>query len=139
VAGQIKSIAARMLSQRIQDPRLGFLTITDSRLSKDWHRCELFYTVLGDAAAWAATAEALESAKGQVRTQVSRQLRMRFAPELVFLPDVLPTSGGHIDELLEAVGQADARLADLAQGASFAGDPDPYRGAGEDPTLVEVE
>jgi ribosome-binding factor A len=133
VAGQIKTIAARMLSQRIQDPRLGFLTITDVRLSKDWHRCELFYTVLGDAAAWAASAEALESAKGQIRTQVSRQLRLRFAPELVFLPDAMPEQSGHIEQLLEAVSQADAKLADLAQGAAFAGDPDPYRAPAEDP------
>jgi ribosome-binding factor A len=127
VAEQIKVIAASMLERRIQDPQLGFVTITDSRLSRDWRRCDLFYTVLGDAEAWAATAAALGRAKGQIRTQVSRQLKLRFAPEIVFTPDAMPEQSAHIEALLAAARNQDARVADLAVGADYAGDPDPYK------------
>ena len=128
VAEQIKTIAAEMLQRRVEDPRLGFLTITDVRLSKDWRRCELFYTVLGPDQAWADAAAALDLAKGQIRTQVSRQLKMRFAPELAFLADAVPEQSAHFEELLAAAKAVDARVAELAQGATYAGEADPYKG-----------
>jgi ribosome-binding factor A len=127
VAEQIKVIAAAMLERRIEDPRLGFLTITDARLSRDWRRCDLFYTVLGDAEAWAQSAAALEQAKGQIRTQVSRQLKLRFAPEIVFQPDGLPEQSSHLEAVFAAVRERDAQVADLAVGAEYAGEPDPYK------------
>jgi ribosome-binding factor A len=133
VAEQIKTIAAQMLALRIDDPRLGFLTITDVRLSKDWHKAELFYTVLGEPEAWAEAAAGLEAAKGQIRTQVARQLKLRFAPEIAFLPDAMPEQSAHIEELLAAAREADARVAQAAAGAQYAGDPDPYKTADEDP------
>jgi ribosome-binding factor A len=137
VAEQIKAIAAQMLQRRIQDPRLGFLTVTDARLSRDWRRCELFYTVLGDAAAWADAAAALEKAKGAIRTQVSRQVKLRFAPEIAFVPDAMPEQSAHIETLLAAAREADARVAAQAAAAEYAGEADPYRKADEDapPTL----
>ncbi|MDR0990796.1 MAG: 30S ribosome-binding factor RbfA [Propionibacteriaceae bacterium] len=127
VAEQIKTIAAQMLQRRIDDPRLGFLTITGVRLSKDWHRCELFYTVLGDPTAWSDAAAALEQAKGQIRTQVSRQLKLRFAPEIVFVADAMPEQSSHIEELLAQVRARDAAVAGQAAGASYAGEADPYK------------
>jgi ribosome-binding factor A len=133
VAEQIKVIAAGMLERRIEDPRLGFLTITDARLSKDWRRCDLFYTVLGDDVAWAASAAALDSAKGQIRTQVSRQLKMRFAPEIVFVPDAMPQQSSHMEEVFAAARARDAEVAGLAVGASYAGEADPYKSDDEEP------
>ncbi|MDR0416640.1 MAG: 30S ribosome-binding factor RbfA [Propionibacteriaceae bacterium] len=123
-------MAADMLERRVQDPRLGFVTVTDARLSRDWRRCDLFYTVLGDADAWEATATALEHAKGQIRTQVSRQLKLRFAPELRFTPDAMPEQSAHIEAVLAAARDHDARVAGLAAGAQYAGDPDPYKADG---------
>jgi len=128
VAEQIKTIAAQMLQRRVEDPRLGFLTITDVRLSQDWHRCELFYTVLGPPEAWADAASALEQAKGQIRTQVSRQVKLRFAPELAFVADAMPEQSAHFDELLAQAKAIDARVAELAQSAEYAGEADPYKG-----------
>jgi ribosome-binding factor A len=127
VAEQIKTIAAQMLQRRVEDPRLGFLTITDVRLSKDWRRCELFYTVLGSPEAWADAAAALEQAKGQIRTQVSRQLKLRFAPELAFVADAIPEQSAHVNELLAAAKAMDQRVAELAQNAEYAGEADPYK------------
>jgi ribosome-binding factor A len=127
IAGQIKTIAAQMLQRRIEDPRLGFLTITDARLTKDFARAELFYTVLGPPEAWAEAAAALEGAKGAIRTQVSRQVKLRVAPEIAFIPDAMPEQSAHIEELLAAAREADARVAELAAQAEYAGDPDPYK------------
>jgi len=64
MADRIKQIVAEMLDTRIKDPRLGFLTVTDTRVTGDLQHATVFYTVYGDDEARAATAAALESAKG---------------------------------------------------------------------------
>ncbi|MCL2735537.1 MAG: 30S ribosome-binding factor RbfA [Propionibacteriaceae bacterium] len=127
VAEQIKTITAEMLSRRIADPRLGFVTITEVRLSKDWQAAEIFYTVLGDDEALAATAEALEAAKGQIRTAVARGVKMRFTPTIEFTVDRLPQTSDEFEALLASVKASDADIAAKAQGARFAGDEDPYK------------
>jgi len=132
VAEQIKVIAAEMLSRRIQDPRLGFVTLTEVRLSKDWHLAEIFYTVLGDEAARTASAEALQAAKGQIRTAVAKAVKMRFTPVIEFVPDELPETSEQFDQLLATVKAADADIAAKAQGAQFASDEDPYKHPAED-------
>ncbi|MDR0488894.1 MAG: 30S ribosome-binding factor RbfA [Propionibacteriaceae bacterium] len=127
VAEQIKLISAETLSRRIQDPRLGFVTITEVRLSKDWSQAQIFYTVLGNDEARSASAEALEAAKGQIRTAVARGVKMRFTPSIEFVPDLLPESSEEFDALLESVKAQDAEIAAKAEGAVFAGDEDPYK------------
>ena len=67
LADQIKVIVAEMLERRIKDPRLGFVTVTDVRLTGDTHDATVFYTVLGSEDDWAATAAALSSATGLIR------------------------------------------------------------------------
>jgi len=127
VAEQIRLTVTEMLSRQINDPRLGFITITDVRLSKDWREAEVFYTVLGDEAARAETAAGLEAAKGQFRAAVARVLPMRFTPTLSFVPDVLPQVSEEFEQLLAQVKAADADIAAKAESAEFAGEPDPYK------------
>jgi len=127
VAEQIKLIASEMLARRIHDPRLGFVTITEVRLSKDWQLAEIFYTVLGSEEVREATADGLEAAKGQIRTAVARTLKMRFTPVIEFVPDQLPETSGQFDALLASVKASDAEIAAKAAGAAFAGDEDPYK------------
>ena len=126
VAEQIKLITAEMLT-RLNDPRLGFVTITEVRLSRDWQAAEIYYTVLGDEAARAATAEGLEAAKGQIRTAVAKTVQMRFTPTIEFHLDELPETSDQFEQLLASVRAADAEIAAKAVGAEFAGDEDPYR------------
>ena len=127
VAEQIKLIAAEMLSRRIHDPRLGFVTITEVRLSKDWQVAQIFYTVLGNEEARFLTAEGLEAAKGQIRTAVARTIKMRSTPVIEFVPDLLPETSDQFEALLASVKAADAEIAAQAEGAQFAGDEDPYK------------
>jgi ribosome-binding factor A len=131
IADRIKVIVAELLERRIKDPRLGFVTVTDVRVSGDTQQATIFYTVLGnqsgDEAALAGTAAALESAKGLIRSEVGKQLGMRHVPTLEFIHDALPESARAIDDLLERARRSDAEVAAAASGASYAGEPDPYR------------
>ena len=127
LADQIKGIVAAMLERRIKDPRLGFVTVTDVRLTGDSREATVFYTVLGGDADHAGTAAALQSATGLIRSQVGKQLGLKFTPMLSFVPDVVPESARHLDEALAAAREGDARVAQAAAGASYAGDADPYK------------
>jgi ribosome-binding factor A len=127
VADRIQVVVAEMLERRIKDPRLGFVTITDVRVSGDTQQASVFYTVLGEEEQVAASAVALESARGLIRAEVARQLAMRHAPTLEFIHDALPDSARHIDELLAKARESDAAVAASAAGATYAGEADPYR------------
>ncbi|GAB4007908.1 30S ribosome-binding factor RbfA [Nocardioides ultimimeridianus] len=125
IADRIKVIVAEMLERRIKDPRLGFVTITDVRLTGDGQQASIFYTVLGDDPA--ESAKALESAKGVIRSEVSKQLGMRIVPTLTFFHDALPETARHLDEVLEKARQADAEVAAQRAGATYAAGEDPYK------------
>jgi ribosome-binding factor A len=132
LADRIRVIVAEMLETRVKDPRLGFVTVTDARITGDLHDATIFYTVYGDETARTDTAAALESAKGVLRTEVGRQTGVRFTPTLTFVADALPDTAKHIDDLLERAARADADVQRQAVGAQPAGDPDPYRVPRED-------
>ena len=72
VADRIKVVVAQILETKIKDPRLGFVTVTDARVTGDLQMASVFYTVLGDLDARASTAAALESAKGAIRSALGR-------------------------------------------------------------------
>ncbi len=127
VADRIQVIVAEMLERRVKDPRLGFVTITDVRVSGDTQQASVFYTVLGEDEQLAASAAALESAKGLIRSEVGKQLGMRHTPSLEFIHDALPDTARHIDELLAKARESDAAVAAAAAGATYAGEPDPYK------------
>lgn len=127
LADRIKVIVAEQLEARVKDPRLGFVTITDVRVTSDLREAKVFYTVFGDDAAKAGTAAALESAKGVLRSEVGRQTGVKFTPSLEFEADMLPDAAKSIDDLLAKARVADAQVAALAKGATFAGDADPYK------------
>jgi ribosome-binding factor A len=132
VADRIRVIVAEMLERRIKDARLGFVTVTDVRVTGDTQHASIFYTVLGDDEQRAASGAALESAKGLIRSEVGKQLGMRHTPTLEFILDALPESAAHIDDLLAKARQSDAAVAAAAASASYAGEADPYRRPAED-------
>jgi ribosome-binding factor A len=127
LADRIREIVAQTLEMRIKDPRLGFLTITDVRMTGDLHDATIYYTVYGDDLARSETAAALESAKGVLRSEVGRQTGVRFTPTLAFIADIVPETAAHIEGLLAVAAEADATVHQQAAVATYAGDPDPYR------------
>lgn len=128
---RIVHIVAEMLERRIKDPRLGFVTITDAKVTGDLREATVFYTVYGSADEKAATAEALSSATGVIRSEVGRQTGLKHTPSIVFEQDTVPDGARNIEELVARARQADADLAAARVGAMHAGDPDPYRAADE--------
>jgi ribosome-binding factor A len=127
IADRIQVTVAEMLERRVKDPRLGFVTVTDVRVSGDTQHASVFYTVFGEEEQVTSSAAALESAKGLIRSEVGKQLGTRHVPTLEFIHDALPESARHLEELLEQVRESDAAVAAAAAGAQYAGDADPYR------------
>ena len=132
LAERISKLVAELLERRIKDPRLGFVTVTEVRLTGDWREAKVFYTVFGTPEEQAETADALASATGIIRSEVGRIIGLRHAPSIEFVADVLPDSARRIDDLVAAARQADAELAQAREGATWAGDPDPYKKPAED-------
>ncbi len=129
---RIREIVAETLRTQVKDPRLGMITLTDVKVTPDLREATVFYTVLGDAEELAATAVALDSARGVLRTQVGRQTGIKFTPTLSFVTDQIPETTRQIDELLERAHRADAEVQRAAANATPAGEADPYRKV-EDP------
>lgn len=127
VADRIKVVVAELLEGKIKDPRLGFVTITDSRVTGDLQHASVFYTVLGDEEQRAATAAALDSAKGVIRAALGKDLGMRITPSIDFFSDALPESAKALESLLETVHQRDAEVIALRANAKYAGESDPYK------------
>nr|MDQ2876830.1 30S ribosome-binding factor RbfA [Actinomycetota bacterium] len=87
---RIAQIVAEMLEHRIKDPRLGFVTITEARVTGDLREATVFYTVYGSAAEQEGTAAALASATGVIRSEVGRQTGIKHTPSIAFQLDKVP-------------------------------------------------
>lgn len=140
LAKRIVQIVASGLEHEVKDPRLAMVTITDAKLTADLRDATVYYTVFGDQAEHEATAAALASATGVLRSRVGAQTGVRFTPTLTFVADTVPADAARLEELLEQAKDADAEVARLASNAAHAGDPDPYReSSDEDEAEAEVE
>lgn len=123
---RIKEIIAARLEKGIRDPRLGFVTITDVRVTGDLQHASVFYTVYGSDEERAASAAALKAATGMLRTEVGRNITARLTPSLEFVPDGVPENAAAIESLLAEARERDQDAAALAATAQYAGDADPY-------------
>jgi ribosome-binding factor A len=126
LADRIRVLIAERLEKGLRDPRLGFVTITDVRVTGDLQHASVFYTVLGSEQERNDTAEALRAATGMLRSDVGRRLGIRLTPTLEFIPDAIPENAGHIEDLLREARERDEAVAGLAASASYAGESDPY-------------
>lgn len=132
LADRIKVIVAKALERRIKDPRLGFVTITDARVTNDLQHATVYYTVYGTSEEQADTKAALESAKGILRSEVGKNITARLTPTLTFVPDEVPVNASHIEDLLRTARSRDEELAQASANASYAGESDPYKKPEED-------
>ncbi len=132
LAGTIKKIVARALQTEFKDPRLGFVTITDVRVTGDLQQASVFYTVLGGDAEREDAAKALRSATGRLRSLVGGQLGIRLTPTLEFHLDAVPETAASLDRALHEAHLRDEELKRMRENAQYAGDADPYRHDDED-------
>lgn len=127
IAERIKQLVTQGLSQVVKDERVGFVTITDVRVTGDLQHASVFYTVLGTDEDRETAAEILEDYRGRLRSFVGKGLGIRLTPSLEFILDALPEDAQHMDELLREVAARDAELAAARAEAGYAGEEDPYR------------
>lgn len=126
MADRIKEIVAKRLDKGLRDPRLGFVTITDVRVTGDLQHASIFYTVYGTDEEREDSAKALAAATGMLRSEVGRNITARLTPSLEFIPDAIPENAEHISALLREAQTRDAETASLAATAEYAGEADPY-------------
>jgi ribosome-binding factor A len=105
---------------------MGFVTITDVKVTGDLQHASVFYTVYGTDQERADTSAALTAATGMLRSEVGKNITARLTPSLEFIPDAIPENAAHIEDLLREARQRDTEVAGLAAGAEYAGDEDPY-------------
>ncbi|WP_396668574.1 30S ribosome-binding factor RbfA [Microbacterium sp. R86528] len=123
---RIRVILAERLEKGLRDPRLGFVTITDVRVTGDLQHASVFYTVYGSDEERANSAAALKAATGMLRSEVGKHLNVRLTPSLEFILDALPDNAGHIADLLREARERDDAVTAIAAGAAYAGEEDPY-------------
>ena len=126
MADRIKVIIAKTLERGIKDPRLGFVTITDVRVTGDLQHASVFYTVYGSDEERSDSAIALKSATGMLRSEVGKNLTARLTPSLEFIADAVPENAKHIEALLAEAASRDTEIETLKSTATYAGDEDPY-------------
>jgi ribosome-binding factor A len=126
LADRITEVVAKRLDKGLRDPRLGFVTITDVRVTGDLQHASIFYTVYGSEQERTDSAAALKAATGLLRTEVGRNINTRLTPSLEFIADAIPENAEHIEGLLREAQERDAQVAGLAASAQYAGEEDPY-------------
>lgn len=141
VAERTKVLVADYIEHRVKDERLGFLTVTDVRVTGDLQQASIFYTVFGRDEERAKTAAAIDDWRGRIRSHVGKGLGVRLTPSLEFIPDAIPEGAVHIEEALKVARERDDELACAKTKACYAGDADPYKKSFEadDDDVVDLQ
>ncbi|MDD5543742.1 MAG: 30S ribosome-binding factor RbfA [Acidobacteriia bacterium] len=103
VADLVRMMVGQMLVRDLKDPRIGFTTITGVKMSPDLHVARIYVSVLGDVQVRQQTLEALQAARGFIRHELGRELRLRITPELHFQYDPSVEYGAHIEEVIQKI------------------------------------
>ncbi|MEY4992963.1 MAG: hypothetical protein RIS82_85 [Actinomycetota bacterium] len=127
LAERIKVLVAEALERAVKDPDLGFVTITDVKVTPDLQHSTIFFTVFGSATDKVRSAEIIEKNRGVIRREVGRQLSIRLVPTLEFVADEIPETAAHMNDLLAEAKARDAEVAKLAAEAHWAGEENPYK------------
>jgi len=99
----IKEEISTLLQRELKDPRLGFVTVTEVDVAKDLRTAKVYVSVLGSETQWQSSLQALESARGFIRSWLLPRLRLRSVPHLTFHPDRSMAHAAHIQTVLEGL------------------------------------
>jgi ribosome-binding factor A len=103
VADLIQKEISQMLVKSIKDPRIGFVTITKVTVSEDCRFAKVYFSVAGTLAERESSVRGLDSAKGYVRKELGRRLRLRYTPEIVFQFDPSIEYAIHMEEVIRNI------------------------------------
>lgn len=127
VQAALKEAVSEVVLRELKDPRVGFVTITNAKVTSDLLQAKVYYSVLGSEADQQRVAQCLQHARGFIRREVGRRLSLRFSPELIFIEDAGLKASLEIQRLIQEVRQEQTEHADtdkdggpLAAGAESA-------------------
>ncbi|MCR4427218.1 MAG: 30S ribosome-binding factor RbfA [Firmicutes bacterium] len=105
----IREEISSMLRKDLKDPRVGFATITDVEVSRDLRHVRVYVSILGDEQSRAQTMQALESARGFIRTEIGRRIRLRHTPDFTFEYDQSIERGSRVLALISEIQKGEGR------------------------------
>jgi ribosome-binding factor A len=104
-AEAIKEEVSDIINKKIKDPRVGFITVTAIKASKDFHYVTVFVSVLGDEDQQQESMQTLKNAAGFIRTELGKRIRIRHVPELRFVQDQSLEHQARISELIKQINE----------------------------------
>lgn len=131
IAALIQRVIASSIERELHDKRLMNITITDVRVTNDLQIAKVYWTQYGHAGKEQGerkrAQQALNQAKGHLRTLVGRKAGLRLTPQLQFVFDEVPGEAHEIEDILAIARKRDEELAKARATAQYAGDADPYK------------
>lgn len=104
----LKEVVSELLQKEVQDPRIGFVTVTGVEVSGDLRHAKIFVSIYGEEADKEKTLEGLNKARGFIRRELGQRIRLRHVPEILFRYDSSVIRGITISQLLRKVQDEDA-------------------------------
>jgi len=109
VADLIQKEISEMLLRKLKDPRIGFVTITRVAVSEDCRLAKIYFSVAGTPAERERSIEGLNSAKGYVRRELGRRMKLKYTPEITFQFDPSIEYAIRIGEVIEHLRQEEEK------------------------------
>jgi len=103
VADLIQKEISQMLMKSIKDPRIGFITITKVTVSEDFRLAKVYFSVAGTLEERERSMRGLDSAKGYVRKELGRRIRLRYTPEIIFQFDPSIEYAIYMEALIQSI------------------------------------
>jgi ribosome-binding factor A len=103
IALQIQHEVSLMISRDMKDRRVGFVTVTGVQMSPDLRHAKIFISLMGSEEEKKESLETLNHAAGWIRHELGQRIRMKFAPDIVFLMDTSQDYGERIDRLIDEI------------------------------------
>ncbi|MBT1173817.1 30S ribosome-binding factor RbfA [Bifidobacterium sp. MA2] len=131
IAALIQRVIASSIERELHDKRLTNITITEVRVTNDLQIAKVYWTQYGHAGKESGerkrAQQALDQAKGHLRTLVGRKAGLRLTPQLQFVFDEVPGEAHEIEDILAIARKRDEELAKARANAQYAGEADPYK------------
>mgnify|MGYP001595157443 CR=1 FL=1 len=103
----LKEEISSIIHEELNDPRLGFVTITRVELTPDIRHAKVFFSVLGQDQEYKKTKAALDSALGFIRRLIAQRIKLRLTPEIAFREDRSCEYSIRIQEVLNQIKEQD--------------------------------
>lgn len=104
ISGEIKKIVTNIIRTQLKDPRISdMFSITDVNITEDLRYAKVFVSVYGNEKSNIDTLDALRNAKGYIRKELGKNLKIRYIPELIFEKDQSIEHGIYINKLIDEV------------------------------------